>query len=181
MQTELVSKPQTWKDKPGMAKKRKTTTKRQYWEFIPVDDDDDDTFDEGVLGLRNGMGGIQGRGSEVNGSKRVPIKYVDSSDADSESASAVETDEGDYEEPSKSVGIKVKGKGKRKATGSQEVVTRPLLKSQKGKDKQRKKKRKKKRKTGGDNEEPQIGEIIGLSLSSMDNKVWTIGEYIISR
>ncbi|KAJ9099931.1 hypothetical protein QFC21_003936 [Naganishia friedmannii] len=173
-QTETFSRPQTWKDKPGMAKKRKTTKKRQYWEMIEVDDDHHDaSSDEGEFGLRNGLIGTQGKSSEVNGSKRVPISYVYSSDP--ESASAVETDEEDYGESSKSARTKAKGKGKGTAKQTQEVVALPLSQSQKGKEKQQKKKRKKKKgKTGDGKEQSQEAEIKDLSLSSMENQVWTI-------
>lgn len=179
-QTEGVSKSQTWKDKPGMAKKRKITKKRPYWEMVESDGDDAASSQEGKSRRRNGTSGIQGRNNEAIGSKRVPISYIDFSDANSESASAVETDEGDYREPTKSV--KTKGKGKVKAKQAQEMIALPLPKSQKGKEKREKKKRKKKKKgkTGDGKEQSQEAEIKDLSLSSMDNQIWTIGKSILS-
>ncbi|KAJ9090663.1 hypothetical protein QFC19_009525 [Naganishia cerealis] len=167
-ETEGYSRPRTWKDKPGMAKKRKSTKKRQYWEMVEVDDIDDESFEESALSVRDSTSRPKGKSKSKseNGSQRAPINYVISSDADSESESAVETDEEDYEERSKSARTKAKGKGRPKQN-----LKSPSAKAKKGKKHKNNKKEKKEDK---DRAQSQEADIQGLSLSSMENTVYTI-------
>lgn len=165
------SKPQTWKDKPGMAKKRKRAHVKPGWEMIEVDDEDDeDVMSSGeiVSGPRPSTSGLK---SKSNGqSSRRPVYDVDSSSqGGSSSESAQETDEDDY-------GM-VKSQSSRKNSkkkGKQvERYKSPVSKKPKGKEGKAGKAVKKRALS----QDPEIQEI---ALSSLDNSVFVIGMSVVS-
>lgn len=81
----------TWKDKPGMARKRKRTTVKPGWEYEEVDSEDEEMISSGsnvVSGSRPSTSGLKGKS---NGGSIIRRRVVDSSSTES-SESAEETD-----------------------------------------------------------------------------------------
>ncbi|KAI5452566.1 hypothetical protein NCC49_000728 [Naganishia albida] len=159
------SKTQTWKDKPGMAKKRKRANVRPGWNIIEVDDDDEDVISSGdiVTGPRPSTSGLK---SNSNGDRRRPIYDIDSSSqGDSSSESAQETDDDGYDMPksqrSRAKSSKKKGK---QLERHKSPVSKKKHKAKEGKTGRAVKKR-------ALSQDPEIQEI---ALSSLDNSVFVI-------
>jgi hypothetical protein len=174
------SHPQTWKDKPGMAKKRKRANVRPGWEIIEVDDDDEDVISSGrdvVLGPRPSTSGLKGKTNGEDPSRRSVIYDIDSSShGGSSSESAHETDEEDYEQ-FKSQSSRGKN-GKKKSKQVEKAKSSPAPK-QKQKQKQKQKEKEKGKSKGAKHnkeralsQDPEIQEI---ALSGMNNSVFVIG------
>lgn len=168
------SKPQTWKDKPGMAKKRKRANVRPGWEMIEVDDDDEDVISSGrdvVSGPRPSTSGLKSK-SNGESSRRPAVYEVDSSSqGGSSSESAQETDEDDY---GMAKSQSSRGKNSKKKGKQVERRKSPVSKKQKGKQGKAGKAVKKRALS----QDPEIQEI---ALSSLDNSVFVIGMSIASR
>lgn len=165
------SKTQTWKDKPGMAKKRKRANVRPGWDIIEVDDDDEDVISSGdiVTGPRPSTSGLK---SNSNGDRRRPIYDIDSSSqGDSSSESAQETDDDGYDMPkSQSSRAKSSKKKGKQLERHKSPVSKKKHKAKEGKTGRAVKKR-------ALSQDPEIQEI---ALSSLDNSVFVIGTSVVS-
>lgn len=163
------SKPRTWKDKPGMAKKRKRTNVKPGWEYEEVDLDDEEVISSGsniVTGSCPSTSQLEGKSNGSSLKRKTAVYDVDSSSDDSPSGgssseSAEETDESFEHAKSQSK--------KKKNRGKQAEKPKPKVK-------QKDKKSKAGKKTPI-SENPAIKDI---ALSGLDNSVFVIGESLYS-